>query len=237
MKRTTKKNNLVKKFDRKMMSLIMSRAWKLFYQIPVNERVDESFSNCLRKSWSIAKNGKDNQTFEQVYNKNYKQILYYVNGWVKNMTEAEDITAKVFIKLHKNFEKYDVYQAKISTYLHVIAKSMITDHYRTNHSDKYVNVNSFVDDDGKEIFQFVDDSTNDGIENDELSNSINTALSNLKPKYKQIAELFFVKEMTYKEISTMLNLKMGTVKGMINRCRAKLQEELKDVRTLNNANI
>lgn len=233
--KTVQKNNLVKKFDKKMMRLIMSRAWKFYYQIPINERVDETFSLCLRKSWHIAKNGKDNYTFTEVYNKNYNQILYFVNGWVKNMTDAEDITARVFVKLHKNFENYDVYKAKISTYLHVIAKSMITDFFRTNHSDKYINVNNFVDDEGKEIFQFVDDDNNDSIENDELGNSIKAAINSLKPKYKQIAELYFVKELSYKEICNVLDLPMNNVKVMINRCRVKLQESLKDVRTKTNA--
>lgn len=221
MKSTTKKYN---------KSVIMRRAWVIF-----RKENDLTFPESLKKSWYIAKNGKNNNTFEEVYNKNYNQILYFVNGWVKNMIEAEDITAKVFIKLNENFDKYDVYQAKISTYLHVIAKSMIIDFFRTNHKDKYVNVDNFVNNDGKEIFQFVDENTNDNIENDELKNSINDALNNLKPKYKEIAVLYFVKELSYKEISNILDLPMGTVKGNISRVRKMLQENLKDVRTKINA--
>lgn len=221
MKSTTKNYN---------KSIIMRRAWVIF-----RKENDLTFPESLKKSWYIAKNGKNNNTFDEVYNKNYNQILYFVNGWVKNMIEAEDITAKVFIKLNENFDKYDVYQAKISTYLHVIAKSMIIDFFRTNHKDKYVNVNNFVDNDGKEIFQFVDENTNDNIENDELKNSINDALNNLKPKYKEIAVLYFVKELSYKEISNILDLPMGTVKGNISRVRKMLQENLKDVRTKINA--
>jgi len=223
--------NLVKKYD---MSLIMSRAWR--FRRESNNTI--SLSNCLKKSWHIAKNGKKTETFTEIYNKYYKQILYFVNGKVNNMIDAEDITTEVFIKFNKLYtsDTYNVKKAKISTYLHVIAKSKVIDFYRTNHSDRYVNVDNFVDESGKEFFQFVDDNDNDNIENTELKTSISKAISDLKPNYKQIAELLFIKELSYKEIAQTLNIPDGTVKGMINRTRAKLQASLKDVRTKTNAN-
>lgn len=241
MKSTTKKsvknNNLVKKFTNADKRIIMSRAHKFLAEIPMNSRTDKTFSDCLRKSWHIAKNGKNTLTFTEIYNKYYNQILYFVNGWVKNMDNAEDITADIFMKFNRLYKDktYDVYKSKVSTYLHVIAKTMITDYYRTNHSDKFVNVNGFVDEDGNEIFQFTDESNIDVVENDELGNSIEAAINSLKPKYKQIAELYFVKELSYKEICNVLNLPMNNVKVMINRCRIKLQENLKDVRTKTDA--
>jgi len=229
-----KKNNLVKKYN---MSLIMTRAWKLFAEIPLTDRVDESFSLCLTLSWKIAKNGLDSITFEQVYKKHYKEILYFVNKTAKSIEDAEDITSLVFEKLHRLFDSYDVHKAKVRTYLYVIAKTKTIDFYRTDKQDNYINVGSYVDDEGKDMFQFVDESKNECIENEELHNSINKALCNLKPKYKEIAELYFIKELKYDEISKMLDMPMGTVKGMINRCRTKLQENLKDVRTKDNAII
>lgn len=213
-------------------SIIMRRAWKLF---KANEF--KTFSESLIHSWKLAKNGADSITFEQVYKKHYTEILYFVNRTAKSFEDAEDITGETFAKLHKLFDSYDVTKAKMRTYLYLIAKHAVVDFYRVDKQDNYINVGSYVDDEGKDMFQFVDESTNDNIENDELGNSIHNAINSLKPKYKEIAELLFIKELSYKEISKVLNMPMNNVKVNINRCRAMLQANLKDVRKKNNANV
>ena len=221
-----KNQNLVKKFDKKMMSLIMKTAWFIFK----SENNTLSFGDCLRKSWHIAKNGENNETFEEVYNKNYNSIYHYVNFKIKDSEIAKDITQDVFIKLHKNFDKYDVYMAKLNTWLRTIANNAIIDYIRSKankNSLVNISVNQSIDDDNKEYLQLPDNSTNDNTaENNELLDKLGTAFDNLKPKYKQIAEMFFIQELTYKEIEAILNIPMGTVKGMINRCRTKLQKQL-----------
>jgi len=214
-------------------SRVFKRAHSFFKQLVENERTSENWSMCLRKSWHIEKNGEI-FTFEQVYSKFYNQIFWYVKGKVNRIDEAEDITNEVFVKVSRHFNSYDVDKAKIITWLYTIAKNHIIDFYRHDKSQYQVNVDSFVDDNGKEFFQFVGDNDCDSdIESDELSQQIAKAFSTLKPKYKRIAELYFIKELQYAEIAEMCNVPMGTVKGMINRCREMLQTQLTVVRTMN----
>lgn len=216
-------------------SRVMKRAHSFFKQLVETERTSENWGNCLRKSWHIEKNGVNCETFEQVYNKFYSPILRYVNSNVKNVMDAEDITTMVFVKLHKHFDNYDVDKAKIFTWLRKIAQNSIIDFYRTDKSNRYMNVDNFVDDEGKEFFQFVADSsyeTENVMESNELNIAINNAFANLKPKYKRIAELYFLEDKQYNEIAEICNVPMGTVKGMISRCREMLQSELNNVRTM-----
>ena len=70
------------------------------------------------------------------------------------------------------------------------------------------------------------------MESNELNIGINNAFANLKPKYKRIAELYFLEDKQYNEIAEICNVPMGTVKGMISRCREMLQSELNNVRTM-----
>jgi len=120
--------------------------------------------------------------------------------------------------------------AKLNTWLRTIANNAIIDYIRSKankNSLVNISVNQSIDDDNKEYLQLPDNSTNDNTaENNELLDKLGTAFDNLKPKYKQIAEMFFIQELTYKEIEAILNIPMGTVKGMINRCRTKLQKQL-----------
>jgi len=52
-------------------------------------------------------------------------------------------------------------------------------------------------------------------------------MSTLKPKYQRIAELYFLQDKPYNEVAELLEIPLGTVKGMINRVRTMLQAELK----------
>lgn len=225
-----KNQNLVKKFTKKDMSVIMTRAHKFLAEIPMDSRTEETWSNCMKKSWHIAKNGENNIRFEDVYNNYYKQIFYYINGKVKDSDLAEDLTQNTFEKVFKKFDNYNVYKAKLNTWIYSIALNCVIDHIRSKANKnklQNISVNQYTDEDNKEFLQLPDNSTNDNtIENNELLDKLSMAFENLKPNYRQIAEMYFIQELKYNEIAETLNIPMGTVKGMINRCRTKLQSQL-----------
>lgn len=206
----------------------MKRAWTLFKA--QNIRTMEMFSTCLKESWNIAKNGIKTIDINTIYNKYYQSIYHFVLGRVNHVEDAEEIANDVFIKANKHLDNYDVHTAKINTWLFTIAKNAVIDFYRRNHSDQYTNVSDFADaDTGKEIYQFVDD-TADVVENLELGEQIKVAFASLKPKYRRVAELFFLSQKQYKEIAEIMDIPMGTVFGMISRCRTMLQGNLVAVR-------
>jgi RNA polymerase sigma-70 factor, ECF subfamily len=225
-----KTNNLVAKYDK---SRVFKRANDNNKLIPIEERTTEKWKQLLRESWHIEKNGYNLNTYNEIYTKFNKPILNYIYNKVKNVEDAQDICQEVFIRLHKHLENYDVYKAKISTWLYTIANNLIIDHYRTDKSGNYTNVSSFVDaETGKETYQFVADDDRETMETDELKTTIIASFRKLKPSYRRIAVLYFMNQMNYNEIAVICNVPMGTVKGMINRCRAMLQGELKDIRTM-----
>ena len=96
-----------------------------------------------------------------------------------------------------------------------------------------MNVDSFVDEKGNELFTFVsDNSTSKDVENKELKAVILAAFNNLKPKYQKIAHLFFLEEKKIEEIADSCEMPVGTVKGMIFRCREQLQGQLEGAKML-----
>jgi len=208
-------------------SEIMRRAWKLFKAQDI--RTMEMWSTSLKESWGIAKNSIEAIDINTIYEKYYQSVYHFVLGRVNHTENAEEIANDVFIKAHKHRHNYNVHTAKVSTWLFSIAKNAVIDFYRTNHADHYVKVSDFVDDSGKEVYQFTDNSV-DVVENNELAEQIMSAFTSLKPKYRRVAELFFLNQKQYKEIAEILDIPMGTVFGMISRCRAMLQDSLVAVR-------
>ena len=193
------------------------------------EQTSENWAKCLKEAWVLVKN-RPMLNFESVYNEYNRRIQNYINTKVKNSDAAQELCADVFIKVNDNLVYYMGEIAGLSTWIYSIAKNTIIDYYRVDKSSHYTNVSNFADaETGKETFQFVASEsyeTESILENNELSNKINDAFASLKPNYRKIAELYFIEDKQYNEIAEICNIPLGSVKGMLHRCRAMLQESL-----------
>lgn len=171
-------------------------------------------------------------TTEKMYNQYYSEVFNYIKWKINSISDAEEVANDVFIKadrLNKDEKtRYNPEKCQVKTWLLTITNSAIIDYFRTNHKDRYVNVGQFCDaETGKELFQFVDNSNANSMENQELQVRLTQAFKTLKPKYRSIAYLFFLKEKPYNEIAEICNVPMGTVKGTLARAKEMLQKELK----------
>jgi RNA polymerase sigma factor (sigma-70 family) len=171
---------------------------------------------------------EETKKFNALFDKHYSEILNYIKFKITSVEDAEEITMDTFLKACRYLNSYAETKSKISTWLRNIANTCISDHFRVDHSDNEIPTSDFVNaESGKETFQYVaDEETNDYAENNELGSRISVALGNLKPKYRKIAILCFVEEREYKEIAEICEIPMGTVQGMVSRCRKMLQSEL-----------
>lgn len=171
-------------------------------------------------------------TIEKVFNNCHDQIFNHAIGVVKNYHDAEDIRNDVYLKIQKlDSTNYDESKGtELASWVHTITNSVILDFFRKNkYSDKYKAVSDIVDKEEKEFFDFVAPERSRAdkltLEN-ELHNSIRKAFSSMKPKYRAIAKLYFLNDLPYNEIAELVDVPMGTIKGMLNRARTKLQEHL-----------
>lgn len=178
---------------------------------------------------SDKKTAVENKDFTAIYNAFYSEILNYVTYKMNNRMVAEDITSEVFVKVYNNLETYDSSKAQFNTWLYFIANNTIIDYYRKNKNVNNVSISDYINDEGKETMQFeaTYNDVND-IESKELRESITKAFEGLKPKYQKVATLLFLEQKKYNEIADICNIPMGSVKGMVNRCRAMLQSQLQN---------
>jgi RNA polymerase sigma-70 factor (ECF subfamily) len=200
-----------------------SRVFKTAWQIWHKDNTI-TWSDCLIQAWSMEKNGI---TIEEIYKKYYTKVYEYILYKVRNIMDAEDIAQDVFLRCNKHLAVYDVNKAKLITWLLCIANNMITDFYRVK-KESLVSISEYVNSEGKEIFQIsANVETDDNILNDEMSIAIKTAMSDLKPKHKEIAIMYFKQNLQYNEIAKVLEIPLNTVKVTIMRIREVLQSSLK----------
>jgi RNA polymerase sigma-70 factor, ECF subfamily len=202
---------------------LMKGAWKLFKN--QNVKTDEAFSLCLKKAWAVYKV----YDFEEVYKRYYAGLINYVKLNVTDPMDIEEIVNDAFLKVDESIVDYDITIGNIGSWLYKITKNVIIDRYRKNrkHSAN-VSMSEYTDENGRETLQIADDvTTDDVIESNEKSEQIKTIINEtLTAKQRRIAELYFLKEYSYKEIEAEMQISMSDVKVTIRRTRIALQNAM-----------
>jgi len=192
-----------------------------------------NFSECLKLSWKIEKERvkmlKSKQyKFNTLYNKYYSRFYNHFQYKTNDYNVAQELCNDLFMKLTVLLTNFEPSKGKLSSYLYSIANRMVIDYYRTNNKryNNTVSIDSFVDEAGNNFFDVgIEDQQN---ESNEINNDINNAISNLKnDKLQAVANLYFLDQKKYIEISEILNIPIGSVKAYVNRVKEKLQTELK----------
>ena len=76
----------------------------------------------------------------------------------------------------------------------------------------------------------VQPETDQSIESEFIQKRIQAAIQKLPLHFRTVTILRDIQELSYEEISKIVDVPLGTVKSRINRARIQLQKELKDLR-------
>jgi len=165
--------------------------------------------------------------------KRYKDAIYFMLlKMVNNKTDAEDLTIEAFGKAFTNIHQYEPRYA-FSTWLFSIASNNAIDHLRKkrivvvpleplveNEANFGIEYNAKV--------QACADNPEEAFIKKQNARLIRMAVSSLKPRYRTLIEMRYLKEYSYSEISEELNLPLGTVKVQLFRSREILFDMLKN---------
>ena len=170
--------------------------------------------------------------FTKVYNDYKPIVMKVVKMRIKCDALAEDITADVFERVFKHLNTYDISKAKFNTWIITITHNAMIDHFRKEHSTRFVSVDNFVKDgngtNDTSNFFIEPETTDKEIEAKELKSAIGKVFSTLKPKHREIAVMYFKQNLQYNDIANVLEIPLNSVKATIFRIREVLQSELKN---------
>jgi RNA polymerase sigma-70 factor (ECF subfamily) len=168
-----------------------------------------------------AKKG-DEKAFANLMNRYRDSIYYALLKMVNNPSDAEDLTIEAFGKAFRNLDSYTPKFA-FSTWLFKIAtnncvdfirKKQVSptplDHLQDSLDNVTVNIQSDMPDPEESLI------------NNQKITALKDIVSQLKPRYKKLIELRYYKEYSYEEISSELNLPIGTVKAQLSRAKTLL---------------
>ena len=174
------------------------------------------------------------ENFNKIYSDNHKAVLSFISFKISDTSIAEELSNDVFMRVHKHLHRYDAEKSAIKTWVMNIAKNIVIDHYRKVKMDAISLDSSISSNEDSKITVMDRMHTNSNplkeIVSEEMVDLVKDEISSLDDKYKDVAELFFISELSYEEISDRLYLPIGTVKGQLSRARKQLVERLEAVR-------
>jgi len=162
------------------------------------------------------------KAFASLMNRYRDSIYYMLLKMVNNPSDAEDLTIEAFGKAFRNLESYTPKFA-FSTWLFKIATNNCVDFIRKKQLSPapFDNLQDDLDNLTVNLQSDIPDPEESLINRQEIA-ALKDIVNQLKPRYKSLIELRYYKEYSYEEISSELNLPIGTVKAQLYRAKTLL---------------
>ena len=157
--------------------------------------------------------------------KRYKdRLLNFIFRYFNNREQAEDVVQDTLIKLYTHASYYKNI-AKFSTWIFTIAKNNALTELRKN---KRKQTDSLWTEDGKVIdINSKEQSLDVKVQNEIAIDQLNKFLDEIPENFRMAVVLRDFQELSYDEISKILEIPIGTIKSRINRGRIQLAEKMK----------
>jgi RNA polymerase sigma-70 factor (ECF subfamily) len=146
--------------------------------------------------------------FETIYRENSKYVYNVALGILRSKDEAEDVMQNVFIKLFENFSSFRG-DSSLKTYLYRMTVNRSIDYIRSQSLRA-----------GKLEQMEIEESKTP----DSSRALLDSLLEKLAPELKVPVLLAEIGGFSYKEISKIMNINIGTVKSRINRGIIRIRE-------------
>ncbi len=161
----------------------------------------------------------------------YKDSIYFMLlKMVNNRDDADDLTIEAFGKAFKNIKQYTPDYA-FSTWLFKIATNNCIDFIRKK-KKQVMSLNKGIETkDGDEILFEVRSERLDPEEDLMKKQKVmmmRDVVEKLKPRYRELVELRYFRELSYDEIAVKMKLPLGTVKAQLFRAREFLYQIMKN---------
>ncbi|MDR1341771.1 MAG: RNA polymerase sigma factor [Prevotellaceae bacterium] len=162
----------------------------------------------------------DMNAFNILIERYYEGVLHLLKQRLGNVADAEDLAQQTFAKAFENIDSYSSKYA-FSTWVYSIANNCCIDFMRKRRTGSTISIDKLVEDkdfNAKNVQ--LNPEENMIAEQDIAETSL--LLDKLKPQYRHIIELRYLKEYAYEEIAAELNIPIGTVKTHLFRAKELL---------------
>lgn len=179
-------------------------------------------------AWALAASRGDKQAFGRLVDLHKRVVFGLCVRLLRDPEEAKDAAQEAFARAYAALETYDPAQPFVPWVLR-IARNHCLDVLRRRIPEAQRLELDAEPDDGSASRELADPAAPRGdevIERRELAGALERAVATLPPNYREVVHLFHVEHLSYKEISSTLDVPIGTVMTWLHRARSKLKDAL-----------
>jgi RNA polymerase sigma-70 factor, ECF subfamily len=177
---------------------------------------DEKLAELIQKG--------DKEKFGLLMERYQSKLFRYGRKFIYDADNIEDVVQEVFVKTYQNINSFNISQ-KFSPWI-----------YRIAHNT-YINAIKKESRRPMYLFDFdtllshfvVEDPIIKEKEIEEMRKMIDESLSRIESKYREVLVLYYFEELSYKEISDILRIPIGTVGVRVMRGKEVLKERYKEI--------
>ena len=163
----------------------------------------------------------DTDSFEILVRRHQKAIFNLVYRLLGDYDEAAEIAQEVFLSAFKSIHQFRG-EANFSTWLYRIGLNHASTRRKSLRSAQQRHIPL----DGTEVIADCAVDPAKDAEHKEIQHRVQQALDSLDPEDAQIILLRDLQDMTYEDVSEMLDIPIGTVKSRLHRARQALRVRL-----------
>ena len=170
----------------------------------------------------------DERAYVELVNRYKDRLLNFVFQFLGDIEQAEDVVQDTMLRL---YEKKHYYKeiAKFSTWIYTIARNLANTELRKRKRRKTTYLSQLSKERQFEI-PAIQENVDQSLQNEFINDRIQSAISNLPEHFKVVIILRDIQELSYEDISNIVEVPLGTIKSRINRARIQLQAELLDLK-------
>ncbi len=168
----------------------------------------------------IARAKENPEAFGALYERYVKRIYNYIYYRTSNHHDAEDLTARTFLRALKSLRRYKDRGAPYSAYLYRIAHNLVANWYRSHSRKPTVSIEQVPN-----LIQEREGPTTQ-VERLEDQEMLLQIVRQLAPDRQQLLVLKFVDQMTNAEIGAVMERTEGAIKSLYHRTLVELRETL-----------
>ena len=178
----------------------------------------------------------ESPAFDLLVSRYQDRLVNYINGIIHDYDQSVDLTQETFIRVLKNAHRYQG-KYKFSTWLYRIATNIAIDELRGRSKKGRFFFRNVLDcfkagEERPSEDNLLPDLTfcpGKALEKHEKADLLKTAVTSLAEIYRVPFLLKEVQDLSYEEVSQILNLPQGTVKSRVHRAKLLLREKLQGV--------
>lgn len=169
------------------------------------------------------------QAFKDIVDSCQKMVVNTCFGMVHNIEDAEDIAQEVFIEVFRSIHKFRA-DSKLSTWLYRIAVNRSLNFIRDNKKSKWFqSFEDAVQSKNAEIPKITSAESENPelqLENRQRATLLHEAIDSLPENQKVAFTLSKYEELSYQEISGVMELSVSSIESLLHRAKKNLQKKL-----------